>query len=102
VSNTHRHHLDRRVENLIAACKGSDDELLNTRAVAALLGVSRQWLEIGRSGVVVKVDDAHRERRYYGPKFVRLAPQVIRYKRGDVKAWLLERQYASTAEYGNR
>jgi predicted DNA-binding transcriptional regulator AlpA len=82
-----KHHLDRRAENLIAACDGPDDELLNTRAVASWLGVSPQWLEIGRSS------------GQYGPPFQRLAPQIVRYRRSAVKAWLKRRQYASTAEY---
>jgi predicted DNA-binding transcriptional regulator AlpA len=84
-----RHHLDQRAENLVAACEGPDDELLNTRAVAAWLGVSTAWLEIGRSS------------GRYGPRFQRLAPQVVRYRRGDVKAWLAERSHASTRKYGN-
>jgi hypothetical protein len=28
-----------------------------------------------------------------------LAPRVIRYRRGDVRAWLRERAHRSTAEY---
>jgi hypothetical protein len=80
------HHLDRRAKSLIAACEGPDDELLNPHAVSEWLGVSPQWLSIGRC-------------KNYGPKFQRLSSQVIRYKRADVKAWLADRLHASTSEY---
>jgi hypothetical protein len=86
---TRHHHLDRHAGEIIVAASGDDDDLLTTVAVAALFRVSKQWLEIGRST------------GRYGPPFVRLAPQVIRYRRGDVKAWLAERQHASTAEYND-
>jgi hypothetical protein len=81
-----RHNLDPHAGAIIEAGNGDDEELLATPPVAMWLRVSKQWLEIGRSNG-------------YGPKFIRLAPQVVRYRRGDVKAWLLERQYAHTAEY---
>ena len=84
-----QHHLDRHAGAIIAAASGDDDDLLTTAAVAALFHVSKQWLEIGRSS------------GRYGPPFVRLAPQVVRYRRGDLKAWLAERQHASTAEYAD-
>ena len=80
-----RHHLDRRAD-AIADALGDNDDLLSTRAVAELLGVSTQWLEIGRC-------------KNYGPSFVRVSPRMIRYRRGDVLAWLRERTHASTAEY---
>ena len=81
-----RHHLDRHAGAIMEAANGDQDDLLTTPALAALFRVSKQWLEIGRH-------------KGYGPKFIRLAPQVVRYRRGDVKAWLLERQHAHTAEY---
>jgi hypothetical protein len=84
-----RHHIDAHANEIIAAGVGSDDDLLATREMAAWFRKSKQWFEIGRS-------------KGYGPPFIRLAPQVIRYRRGAVKAWLLERQHASTAEYRNR
>ncbi len=80
-----RHHIDRRAAAL-AATDGPDDDLLSTRAVAAWLDVSDQFLEIGRH-------------RGYGPKFTRLSPRCVRYRRGDVRAWLRERTHASTAAY---
>jgi len=81
-----RHHIDAYARAISEAGVGSDDDMLSTPDMAAWFRCSTQWFEIGRSKV-------------YGPPFVRLAPQVIRYKRGDVKAWLAERQHASTAEY---
>lgn len=80
------HHLDRRAEPLIAHGAGDADDLLSTNAVAAWLGVSTQWLEIGRH-------------RGYGPNFCRIGPRRIRYRRADVVAFLRERRHASTAEY---
>ena len=43
------HHLDRRAAELIeAANEGTDDELRDTVKTALWLGVSADWLEIGR------------------------------------------------------
>ena len=82
-----RHHLDRRAHKLVEQDTGSpDDELLDTNAVADWLGVSTQWLEIGRS-------------KGYGPKFARLGPKLIRYTRGNVRKYLRARTFASTSEY---
>ncbi len=84
------HHLDRRAQALIdEANRGSDDELLATPAVAAWLGISPGWLEIGRS-------------KGWGPPFVKLSPRRVRYRVGAVKQWLAERSYRITAEYEAR
>lgn len=84
-----RHNLDRRALALIeAANAGTDDELLDTPQTAVWLGVSPQWLEIGRS-------------RRWGPPFVRLSTRRIRYRRGAVKKWLEERAHRSTAGYAD-
>ena len=82
-----RHHLDRRAD-AIADALGDNDDLLSTRAVAELLGVSTQWLEIGRG-------------KNYGPSFVRISPRMIRY-RGPRPPCLAEMSVRteSTAEYG--
>ena len=82
-----RHHLDRRAAAIAEAAQGAPDDLLSTRAVAEWLGVSIQFLEIGRH-------------RGYGPKFVRIGPARIRYRRADVLAWLEERTFASTSQAG--
>ena len=83
-----RHHLDRRAADLAAegAAAGEADELLDTTEVSEWLGISVEWVEIGRS-------------RGYGPAFVRLSPRRVRYRRSDVLAWLAERTHASAREY---
>lgn len=87
INNPSRHHLDRRAPGLIGLCPdGNDDALLDTRAVASWLGVSEQWLETGRCNG-------------YGPRFQKNSPRRVRYRKGDVLAWLRSRNHASTAEY---
>jgi predicted DNA-binding transcriptional regulator AlpA len=86
-SSPKQHHLDRRAADLVAT-PGGDDELLNTAQLAAWLGCSPQWVEIGRH-------------KGYGPRFERLGPRCIRYRRGDVRAWLSERSHVSTNEYAD-
>ena len=72
-----RHHLDKRAEKLVAE-PGDDDDLLKTRELAAWLGTSEQWLEIGRIAG-------------YGPPFLKITPRMIRYRRGAVRRWLRTR-----------
>ncbi len=84
-TNPQKHHLDRRAGSLIAAGEGCPDDLLSTTDLAAWLGVSNQFLEIGRS-------------RGYGPLWVALAPRCVRYRRSDVLRWLDERTRAHTGE----
>ena len=87
------HHLDRRADTLAAALTGPEvgpeDELLTTVQAAALLGNSIQWWEIARH-------------RGYGPRFIRLSSRSVRYRRSDIRKWLEERSYTSTAEYEAR
>ena len=85
-----RHHLDRRADAL-AECgaTGPVDDLLSTTEVAVWLGISPQFLEIGRH-------------RGYGPRYVRLSPRRVRYRRADVLAWLRQRTHAATREYSGR
>jgi predicted DNA-binding transcriptional regulator AlpA len=83
--HTRRHHLDRRAHALVLE-EGSDDDLLNTQEVAAWLGTSIQFLEIGRH-------------QGYGPRYVKISQRLVRYRRGEVRAWLTKRTHASTAEY---
>jgi hypothetical protein len=40
--------------------------------------------------------------KHYGPRFVRIGPRTIMYRRGDVLAWLKERTFSGTAEYAGR
>jgi predicted DNA-binding transcriptional regulator AlpA len=82
------HHIDRRADQIVAGAVGAGDDLLDTRQVADWLGVSIQWVEIGRS-------------KNYGPPFKRLTARTVRYLRADVLKWLKARTHASTAEYAS-
>jgi len=81
-----RHHLDRNAAALAQSESADDDVLLNTRQLADWLNLSMQWAEIGRV-------------KGYGPPFIKLGPRYVRYRKGDVRAWLRNRAHASTAEY---
>ncbi|MCW2238166.1 helix-turn-helix transcriptional regulator [Azospirillum canadense] len=82
-----RHHLDQRVDTLLEQGQQSAlDELLTTKELASWLGVSAQWLELGRS-------------KGYGPPFRRISTRMIRYQRGDVRVWLAERKHIMVAKY---
>ena len=82
-----RHHIDRRAHQLISlAEREPEDQLLNTKQLAHFLGVSVQWCEIGRC-------------KGYGPPFIRISPKRIRYRWGDILAWLKERTHFATSEY---
>ena len=86
-STMQKHHLDRRAAEIAEKGRqGDPDELLTTQEEADWLGVSRQWLEIGRS-------------KGYGPPFVRVGPRHIRYVRRWTIKWLEERMHRCTAEY---
>jgi predicted DNA-binding transcriptional regulator AlpA len=79
-----RHHLDRRIDQVLAAAPVTlpitlnDDTLLSTKQVSALLGVSTQWLEQGR-------------KQNYGPEWIKLGPRTTRYTYGKVVRWLKQR-----------
>jgi hypothetical protein len=81
-----KHHLDARAEQIAEQGRGDPDDLLSTIQVAAWLGVSVQFLEIGRS-------------KGFGPPFIVVAPRVLRYSRQDILAWLATRTHARTSEY---
>jgi hypothetical protein len=77
------HHLDRYVEDFLPwVAEGDPDELLDTKAVARLFHVSKQWLEIGRC-------------KGYGPPFIKLGPLMVRYRRGTLVKWLKSRAKAA-------
>ena len=81
-------HLDRRATELAEAVVGAEEDLLDTRQTAKLLGVSMQWLEIGRQ-------------KGYGPPFIRISPRRVRYRRDKLRKWLRDRaEYRSTKELG--
>ena len=52
-----------------------EEQLLTTEQVATLTGISRQTFEGWRC------------RKNGGPTFMKLGPQIIRYRWADVKAW---------------
>jgi predicted DNA-binding transcriptional regulator AlpA len=83
-----KHYIDKRADVVIDASKGDGDELLHTKETAKWLGVSTQWLEIGRS-------------RGYGPTYTRVSARTVRYKRSDVLAWLETRKHQCTKEYAS-
>lgn len=80
------HHLDARAEQLAEAGAGAGDEFISTKELAAWVRMSPQWVELGRT-------------KGYGPRFVRIGPKRVRYRRSDVLEWLASRTYASTAQY---
>ena len=65
---------------------GNADELLTTKQVSEWLGYSTQWLEIART-------------RGTGPRFMRMGPKKIMYRRSAVRAWLKKREHQCTTEY---
>ena len=82
-----RHHLDRRAAEIAEKGRHRDPtDLLTTQEEAAWLGVSTQWLEIGRA-------------KSYGPPFERLGPRHIRYRVSRTIKWLDERVHRCTSEY---
>jgi hypothetical protein len=75
-----RHHLDRRAGELLAKVTITHTGgMLSTQQVADFLGVSPEWLEVGRV-------------KGYGPPFTRLAPRLIRYPRAGLVKWLKQRE----------
>ena len=64
----------------------ADTDLLTTAELAAWLGVTKAWVELGRV-------------KNFGPPYLRLSAQMIRYRRSEVKAWLQERSFRHTGQY---
>jgi predicted DNA-binding transcriptional regulator AlpA len=60
------------------------DSLLRPEDAAELLGLSSRWLELRR----LKGD---------GPPFVRVSPKCVRYRMGDLQAWIAARRRKDTA-----
>ena len=81
-----RFNFDVRTGQILAVLQSAaiaDDQLITSKQLAALLGVSLQWVEITRH-------------RGEGPKSVKLSVRCIRYRMIDVIAWLRERAEART------
>src|SRR4051812_18422698 len=82
-----KHHIDRRAHKIIAAADtNTPDRLYSTKQLADWLGASTQFLEILRS-------------KGAGPKFIRLAPRLIKYRHADIIEWLDARAHARTTDY---
>jgi hypothetical protein len=78
-----RHHLDPRAGLIVhEAPAGDDDTLIDTVSTARWLGVSTQFLELGRC-------------KGYGPDFIRLSARCVRYRKGAVLTWLKSREIAA-------
>jgi len=74
------HFLDRRADQIASLAINADpDALIDTKQMSAWLGVSIPWLEIGRS-------------KNYGPPYRKIGAKIVRYRVGDVVAWLDERK----------
>ena len=82
-----RLHLDRRAHAIAERIAHlPDDTTLTTVQVADWLGVSAEWLQIGRH-------------KGYGPPFAKLGPNLIRYRVSEIRRWLDERIHRRTLEY---
>jgi hypothetical protein len=66
-----RFHFDRRIRQIMATNIGEPDDLLDSKQLADLFGVSVVWVEIARC-------------HNYGPKFEKLGPRCIRYTRANI------------------
>jgi predicted DNA-binding transcriptional regulator AlpA len=71
--------LDRRADQITAVTQHiPDDQLLATKQLAGLLGVSEQLIELMRA-------------KGEGPEWIRLGPRAIRYQMGHIRGWLATR-----------
>jgi predicted DNA-binding transcriptional regulator AlpA len=75
------HHLDARAGEIAEAVgtAGNDDDLLDTKQVARMLGVSVDWVVNGR---------ADQPTGHYGPPFIKLGDRLVRYRRDELRRWL--------------
>jgi hypothetical protein len=85
-------HIDRHAARLLATDQSTDDEpakpddLLTTRELAAWFNCTTTWLENGR-------------REGYGPPFLLVGPNMVRYQRGKALDWLGQREFLFTSQY---
>ncbi len=63
------------------------DALLHTAEAALLLGLSPRTLEAFRL-------------RGGGPPYIAVTPKAVRYRRGDLEAWIAARRRVSTSDPG--
>jgi predicted DNA-binding transcriptional regulator AlpA len=71
-------HIDKRAAMISAADAGDDDELLTTKQVAQLLGVSEAWLKKRRADGT-------------GPPYEKISTRCVRYPRNGLRPWREER-----------
>src|ERR1700726_1339634 len=64
------HHLDAHAGAIAERAAGDPDELIDSAALARLLGVSNQWVEKAR-------------RDGTGPAHLHITSKLVRYRRGD-------------------
>jgi hypothetical protein len=80
-------HFDKRVNEILARDKGKGDELMPVETIAALWHLSIGWFDTGR-------------KFGYGPPFIVIPPNKVRYPRADARAWLEQRiQLQTSKEY---
>jgi hypothetical protein len=84
------HHLDRKADAIAANTQRDDDALIDTRALAAWLGCSEVWIEVGRS-----------RNHAWGPPVTRIG-RLCRYRVGTVREWLRERTFAAERKRSRR
>ena len=77
---------DEEVSGNVPGPVKSDDDLMDPAETADDLNCSKSYLD---------------KLRVYGggPPFIRLGPRMIRYRRGDARAWARARRFNSTSEY---
>jgi len=81
IENTIREVLKRELLN-----NDTQREILTTRDAALYMGVSHQWLEIGRV-------------KGYGPKFIKFG-RMVRYRRETIDDYLKAREVENTIQGG--
>jgi hypothetical protein len=82
-------HIDKRAELILERLAGVPDEmLLSTSDTALVLDCSEQWLTIGRH-------------KGYGPEYVAVTKNMVRYSIGGLRGFCKERTHRSTAEYAS-
>jgi hypothetical protein len=77
-SKSHRAQPNKKVP--LPDINDDDDALLDTAAAAIFIGnVSHQYLELGRL-------------KGYGPPFIKVTSRLVRYRKGDLRAYLQSRR----------
>ena len=81
--------VDKHATLLAQEGAGDDDALITSKELAHWFRVSLSWVEKSR-------------KENYGPPFIQISKNMIRYKRGTAKQWLKERAKKAAARlYGS-